>query len=162
MDCRGALDRWESARSGLGILLQNVCTREREHEKRPRDGFPAPDQVAAARARAAPPPDGIIRRFPIRSCVPTLHWLHRESVAILNGPVFSDQRTGDWDPVTISGSQGIRRWRSASGPENSNIFQTSDATDCSSTLDAVRRSGKPKTANPPSNARLTSTKQLKE
>src|SRR5215471_13896968 len=52
------------------------------------DGFPAPDQLAAAGAKTPPPPNGKIGRRPIRSCVPTFHRLHRDPVADFEWTAF--------------------------------------------------------------------------
>src|SRR5215470_3551697 len=127
------------------------------------DGFPAPDRLAAAGTKTLPPPNVKIGRRPIRSCVPTFHRLHRDPVADFEWTAFqfpakrrlgSGHNLGVTRDVQVEVLQVFLKTR--------NIFQTPDAADCSNTHDALRRCGKPKTANPPSNARVTSTKQLKE
>src|ERR1700683_2425188 len=109
-----------------------------------RDCFPAPDQLAAAAAEALPPPNRILRRRPIRSCVPTLHRLHRDPVADIEWTAFerpSQRRlrsghdlTIAWDPQ-VEGAQVI--------VEACNIFQTPDAKNCSSAHAALPRPGTP-------------------
>ena len=128
-----------------------------------RDCFPAPDQLAAAAAEALPPPNRIVRRCPLRSCVPTLHRLHRDPVADFEWTAFerpAQRRLRSGHDLRIARDPQVE------GPqvivEASNIFQTPDAKNCSGAHAALRRPGKPKTASPPSNARPTRTMQLTE
>src|ERR1700732_1082217 len=126
-----------------------------------RDGFFAPDQLAGASAGAPPPPSRMLRRRPVRSCAPPLHRLHRDPIADREWTSFqrpaqrrlrSGQELKIARDLQVEGLQVIL--------EASNVFQTPDAKDCCSSHTALRRSGKPKTASPPSNARATRTEQL--
>ena len=128
-----------------------------------RNRFSAPDQLAAATAEALPPPNRILRGCPIRSCVPTLHGLHRDPVADFEWTAFqrpAQRRLGSGHDL------GIARDLQVEGPQvilkASNVLQAAQAKDCSSAHADPRRSGKPKTASPPSNAMTTRTKQLTE
>src|SRR5580658_4698485 len=115
-----------------------------------RNGFSAPDQLAAAPAEALPPSNRILRRRPIWSCVPTLHRLHCDPVADFEWTSFqrpAQRRTSSGHELRIVRDLQVE------GPQvllEANIFQAPDAKNCSSAHAALRRSGKPKTASPPS------------
>src|SRR5579862_585095 len=130
---------------------------------RNRNRFPSPDQLAAAAAEALPPANRILRRCPIRGCVPTLHRLHRDPVADFEWTAFerpaqrrfrSGQDLSIARHLQVESPQVILKVR--------NIFQAPDANDCYRAHAALRRPGKPNTASPPSNARPTRTMQLTE
>src|ERR1700687_600050 len=123
-----------------------------------RNRFTAPDQLPSATAEALPPSNRILRRCPIGSSVPTLHRLHRDPIADFEWTACqrpAQRRLGSCLDLGIARDSQIEGLQMIL--EASNIFQTPDAKDCSSTHAALRRSGRPKTASPPINARATST-----
>src|SRR5215469_13999204 len=125
------------------------------------DRFPAPDQLATTATKTPPPSKGILRRRTIKSCIPTLHWLHGDPIADFERTAVhrpAQRRLCPGHDLEITWDLQIERTQVIL--ETSNIFHTPNAKDRSTTHTGLRLAGNPKTASPPSNASATRTKQL--
>src|SRR5579864_4445611 len=125
-----------------------------------RNGFSAPNQLAAAAAEPLPPANGFFRRGAVRSRVPTLHRLNCDSVADFERTAVqrraqrglaSDRDVGIAGDMQPEGLQVTLK--------SSNTVEGPQANDCSAAHGALRRAGKAKTARPPNNAIPTRTRQ---
>src|SRR5258708_7955270 len=151
--------RKASSRSRGGEKLVRVRTCFVRHSNR----LSTPDQLAATAAKPLPSTKGLLRRRPVRSRVPTLHGLNSDPVAdfewtAIQGP--AQRRLGSSHDLGIAWDLQVESLQVSL--KSSNSLQAAQAKDWTRAQGALRRSGNPKTASPPSNAIPTRTKQLAE